>query len=145
MNKIETRKAVETDLDTIKQIADSEKNSLGFITRATIVEAIRNGQVMVVTVNQIVVGFQHYYHRKRDLQTTLYHKAVLSDKRGQGLGIALVDAVVVEARSLGRKTLLLKCPIELPSNAFHEKYGFKKIGEEIGKRRKLNIWQYLLK
>jgi N-acetylglutamate synthase-like GNAT family acetyltransferase len=142
---VETRKARETDLDAIKQIADSERESLGFITRATIIDAIKNGRIMVITVDKTVVGFQHYYHRKRDLQTTLYHKAVLSDMRGQGLGTILVDSVVEEAVLLGRETLLLKCPVELPSNIFHEKYGFIKIREEAGRKRRLNVWQYLLK
>lgn len=144
LHPVSTRKARESDLDAIKAIADSEKAAFGFITRATIRAAIAQGGMMVVTVDSDVVGFQHYYHRKRDLQTTLYHKAVMLKWRGQGLGTMLVDAVVEEARSLGRQSLRLKCPADLPSNGFHANYGFKLVGQERGKRRALNLWEFSL-
>lgn len=141
---IECRKAVLSDLGAIKSIADVERDTLGFITRATLEQAIRDGGIMVVVSDGCVVGFQHYYHRKRDLQTTLYHKAIRPEYRGQGLGTALVDAVVEESRLLRRRNLVLKCPVELAANGFHSRYGFVLIGQEPGKKRKLNIWEYLL-
>lgn len=138
------RKAVQSDLGAIKAITDAERDAFGFITRATVREAIKQGHIVVATVDGEVVGFQHYYHRKRDLQTTLYHKAVAPKWRMQGIGTALVDAVANEARALERWRLLLKCPAELSSNKFHERYGFTLVGQESGKKRKLNIWEYLL-
>jgi GNAT superfamily N-acetyltransferase len=137
-----TRKGIIEDLSVIKQIADDEKSVFGFITKGTIQEAIISGGIMVITYDNIVVGFQHYYHRKRDLQTTLYHKAIKKEFRGKGLGKLLVDAVVNECVVLGRNKLLLKCPIGLSSNEFHKKYGFVLAGQEIGKLRNLNIWEY---
>ncbi len=142
--RIETRKAVPSDLAVIKAIADTERDSLGFITRGTVREAIDQGQIMVVAVDGNIVGFQHYYHRKRDLQTTFYHKALRKEWRGQGLGRRLVDAVIDEARALGRRKVVLKCPVDLPSNRFHERYGFILVGQELGRKRKLNVWQYFL-
>ncbi len=141
---ITTRKATESDVAAIKVIADAERDSLGFMTRLTILAAIREGCIMVIVVNGFVVGFQHYYHRKRDRQTTLYHKSILLKWRGLGLGKLLVDSVVQEARALGREKLVLKCPVDLPSNGFHQKYGFQLVGQEQGKKRKLNIWEYKL-
>ncbi len=139
-----TRKAVPSDLGEIKAIADAERDSFGFLTRGTIREAIEQGQIMVIVVNGNIAGFQHYYHRKRDLQTTFYHKAVRKEWRGQGLGRRLVDAVVDEARALGRAKIVLKCPVDLPSNRFHGEYGFVLVGQELGRKRKLNVWQYVL-
>lgn len=144
MISLATRKAHESDLEAIKAIADAERNSLGFITRTTIRKAIYQGNIIVVTVNNRVVGFQHYYHRKQDRQTTLYHKAVLLDFRRQGLGTRLVDAVVQEARAMGRQKLRLKCPVDLPANRFHKRYGFVLVGQEPGRVRKLNVWEYNL-
>jgi N-acetylglutamate synthase-like GNAT family acetyltransferase len=137
-----TRKAVSADLDQIKFIAEKEKKAFGFITRGTIKEAILLEQIMVIEDSQRIVGFQHYYHRKRDLQTTFYHKAILEEFRGKGLGKQLVDAVVDEAKKLGRLRIILKCPIDLPSKAFHEAYGFVKVRVEDGRKRKLNVWQF---
>jgi len=144
MKYVETRKARPTDLRDIKRIADGERNAFGFIPRAVIREAIRGGNLIVVTVDHRVVGFQHYYHRKRDLQTTLYHKAVLPDFRRQGLATRLVDAVVQEAREMRRKRLRLKCPVDLPANSFHCNYGFELVDRERGKSRELNVWEYRL-
>lgn len=138
------RRAVQSDLEAIKAIADAERDALGFITRSTVREAIKQGHMIVATIDGEVVGFQHYYHRKQDLQTRLYHKAVDPEWRMQGIGTALVDAVVNEARALDRRRLLLKCPVELSSNKFHERYGFTLIGQEPGRKRRLNIWEYIL-
>jgi N-acetylglutamate synthase-like GNAT family acetyltransferase len=142
LKNIVTRKANLSDLVAIKQLADKEKSSLGFITRQTIMEAIANSSIMLIVVNGKIVGFQHYYHRKRDLQTTLYHKTIDKEFRGHGLGRILVNSVIEEARLLGRKKLFLKCPIDLPSNHFHKAIGFVLVGKEQGKKRELNLWEY---
>lgn len=144
MRKIFTRKAIPADLVAIKQLADKEKSSLGFITRQTIKEAIDADSIMLILIDEKIVGFQHYYHRKRDLQTTLYHKTIDKEYRGQGLGRILVNSIVVEAKSLGRKKLFLKCPVDLPSNGFHKSVGFQLVGREQGKKRELNLWEYML-
>jgi ribosomal protein S18 acetylase RimI-like enzyme len=144
MNSVETRKARASDLEDIKRIADAERDAFGFIRRAAIRQAICEGNIVVVTVDQQVVGFQHFYHRKRDLQTTLYHKAVLPAFRRHGLATRLVDAVVREAREMGRQKLRLKCPVGLPANRFHGDYGFILVDQEEGKKRKLNVWEYHL-
>lgn len=142
--KFIVRKGCLEDANAIKALAEEEKSSLGFITLGTFIHALENGQIMVVTIDNQVVGFQHYYHRKRDGQSTLYHKAVKQNHRYKGLGTALVDAVKREAEELGKELLLLKCPVDLQSNDFHSKYGFKLRGVEDGKKRALNVWIYEL-
>lgn len=138
------RKAKKNDIEQIKEIADNETNALGFVNRKAFLEGIDNKTVFVACVGQEIIGFQQYYHRKRDQQTTLYRKAVKKEWRNQGVGTKLVDAVVKESRILGRKFLLLKCPIDNRSNIFHKKYGFQKIDTENGRRRKLNVYKFNL-
>jgi GNAT superfamily N-acetyltransferase len=85
------------------------------------------------------MGFAHSRHR-RDSQTTLYEIGVASKNRKQGLGRAMVHTVVEEARVQGKVLLRLKCPIDLPANAFYQHLGFTLLGQERGKRRMLNVW-----
>lgn len=139
--KIEVRKATLFDLDRIKFIADLERDTIGFMTKATYMKAIEMGNILVVIVDGLTVGFQSYYHRKKDLQTTLYQKAIIKEYRFEGLGKLLVDTVIEEAKSIGHQKLLLKCPVDLPSNLFHERIGFTLVRQELGKKRKLNVWE----
>lgn len=140
----EIRKGAPEDLARIKQLADSEKHALGFITRGTVREALADQAIFVALVNTEVVGFIHFYHRKRDEQTTLYKMMVQDDFRRLGLGRLLLNSVREEAEQIGKGKLLLKCPVDLSSNAFFGNYGFSFVAEEDGRRRKLNIWIYSL-
>jgi hypothetical protein len=38
----------------------------------------------------------------------------------------------------------LKCPTELPANAFYEHLGLQLVACETGKHRPLNVWAYTL-
>ena len=140
MNKIEVRKGRIEDIPKIKELAERERSSLGFLTKAVYKRAIEDEQIFVVLIDERVAGFQLYYHRKKDTQTTLYQKTVDKNFRHQGLARLLVDAVVQEAQEIGHKTILLKCPIDNESNEFHKKIGFVLARQEQGKKRKLNIW-----
>jgi GNAT superfamily N-acetyltransferase len=139
--KIIVRKAVLAELPEIKRLAAANSDSLGFVLRPAIEEAIKEKRIVIAEINSELIGFQEYYHRKRDLQTTLYHKCVAPQFRRRGIGTALVDAVVDESSDMGREFLLLKCPEFLPSNLFHKSYGFTLAGVENGRRRRLNIWK----
>ena len=132
------KKASPRDLPAIKALADANRDSLG---RAALERSIRCGQLVVACVAGQLVGFQSYYHRKRDLDTKLYYKCVAPAFRRRGIATLIVDEVVRESVSLGRRRLVLKCPEELPSNAFHRQYGFMLRGTENGRRRRLNIWE----
>jgi len=136
------RKAVIEDLDQIKKLADAETETLGFVPRGAIRDGVEGGFVLVAVIKNKIIGFQQYYHRKKDLQTTLYRKTVAKEWRSKGIGTMLVQAVIEEARGLGKKRLLLKCPVDNSSNQFHQKFGFLLIGTEPGKKRKLNIYEY---
>jgi len=136
------RKAKTADLPAVKKLASDNSKALGFVLRSALSKAIEENRLFVAQNDHGIVGFEEYYHRKRDKQTTLYHKCVASAFRRKGIGTALVDAVVSESRKMNRKFLLLRCPEGLPSNRFHEAFGFRLIGVEKGRRRKLNVWRF---
>jgi GNAT superfamily N-acetyltransferase len=138
------RKAVQDDLDQLKALADLEIETIGFTMLSVLQEGIGLGYMFVAEVSGRIVGFQQYYHRKRDRKTTLYRKVIAEPWRRKGIGSKLVNAVVDEARLLGREKLVLKCPEDNESNKFHQSYGFEIVGTEPGKRRRLNVYEYRL-
>jgi GNAT superfamily N-acetyltransferase len=138
----EVRKARAEDLTAAKKLAAENADALGFVLRSALAKAIAEDRMVVAEAGGRLIGFQEYYHRKRDGQTTLYHKCVSLPFRRRGVGTALVNTVVDESRREGRQFLLLKCPQGLPSNKFHESYGFRLVAVEGGRRRKLNVWRY---
>lgn len=141
-DKFIIRKAKLDDLDDIKSIVDSEKSIFGFITRGTIKAAVISNNIFVAEYKGRIVGFQHYYHRKSDGQTTLYKKAVIEEFRNLGIGSSLVKAVIDEAKKIGKLKIKLKCPVGLAANTFHKKMGFHLKYREKGKKRELNVYEY---
>jgi len=112
------RKARIGDLDGIKVISDAYKNELGFVLRPALAESIKREEVFVAMNASRIVGFVEYHHRQ-DCQTTLYHIAVLIEKRCQNVGRALLDALCEEARNRGKTSIQLKCPQGIPANTFY--------------------------
>lgn len=133
------RKASPADLDAIKTIADAHRYELGFVLRPALAESIHRGEVLVAEDHQGLIGFVEYHHR-RDAQTTLYHIAVIPQCRRQGVGRALVEALRIEAITLGKQTIFLKCPADLSARGFYARLGFKIVGEEQGSSRPLLTW-----
>ncbi len=140
-NEVTYRKAGYRDLDRIKKLADKHKEELGFIVSAALVRSIGSSEIIVATrSDDELLGFVHYHHRK-DGQTTLYNIVVNQPWRRQGLASRLIGELCLEARELGQRFVLLKCPIELPANDFYHSYGFDLSHGENGKHRALNIWR----
>lgn len=128
------------DLDAVKQIADHHKDELGFVPRPALVRSVDRQQLFVAENNAELVGFVDFRHR-RDGQTTLYHLAVRSEHRGQGIGRALISALADDSQRQGKSYIQLKCPEALPANTFYESLGFQPIGVEKGNRRPLVVWR----
>jgi len=137
------RKATPADLDAIKIIADAHRHELGFVLRPALAESIGRDEVLVAENHQGLIGFVEYHHR-RDTQTTLYHVAVIPRYRRQGIGRMLVNALCVEALSLGKRVIRLKCPADLPARGFYACLGFETLKEERGNGRPLLIWSLSL-
>lgn len=137
---VRLKKSLLTDIDEIKNLLDTLKYELGFVTRPALIESIRRREVYIAVVNGEIVGVIHYRHRK-DGQTTLYHIAVAESQRNKGIGRRLVSAMQKDARRIGQNSLFLKCPIDLPANHFYEAVGFTLLTIEEGKNRKLQVWR----
>ncbi|MBN2393031.1 MAG: GNAT family N-acetyltransferase [Anaerolineae bacterium] len=138
--EITLRKATEEDLDNIKIMADAHRRELGFVRRPALLEAIHRKEIIVAQNSRHLAGFVHYRHR-RDEQTTLYDIVVAAEYRLIGIGKALVQTLVAEIQALGKQTLILKCPAELPANTFYTHLGFERWKEEPGKHRPLIVWR----
>jgi len=134
------RKAILSDIEDIKQLADSHRYEIGFIRRASLVRSIERREMLVVTNSTKMLGFVDYHHR-RDAQTTLYHIVVVPDHRYEKIGALMFQKLAREAKALRKEFIQLKCPAELPANKFYESIGCRLLREEEGNSRKLQIWQ----
>jgi len=137
------RKATIDDLDAINSLVNKHKKELGFVRKVTISQSILQGETLIAESDRVLFGFVRYHHRL-DSQTTLYDIVVSSEKRHKGAGCTLVNALAAESRALNKQFILLKCPEELPANAFYQSLGFERWQEDPGKRRKLVIWKLIL-
>lgn len=141
-NSVFVRVALMTDLESIKENADANRDYLGFVPRAKLTEAIQNQRVLVAADNNTLYGFIVFRHRKVDLQTTLSEICVSASERRKRIGQTLFMELIKECRELQRSFLQLKCPVDLPANTFYEEMGCQKHSMEKGKRRYLNVWRY---
>ena len=138
-NETNIGKASSEDISAMKSLADAHRFELGFVRRPALISAIDRGEALVGRRSQEVVGFVLYRHCL-DGETAVYDIAVQTAHRRQGVGRALLEALRVEARSLGQRTIRAKCPLDLPANRFYEQLGYKLESQEPGKRRPLAVW-----
>lgn len=134
------RMALPADLHAIKTIADAHRHELGFVLRPALAKSIDQGELFVSENAAEVIGFVDFHHR-RDEQTTLYHIAVEPAHRGKGLGRALVEALIADARQHGKSYIQLKCPQDLTANAFYQHLGFRRATTDTETRRPLIVWR----
>lgn len=133
------RQAQVADLPVVKRLADAHRHELGFVLLPSLRERIEQGEMLVAVRDGEVIGFVDY-HRRRDGQITLYHIVVKPGVRGQGIGRALLAALEACGRDTNCRRIALKCPIDLASNHFYERYGFTLDGTIEGRKRPLNVW-----
>lgn len=138
---IQIRKATPRHLCQIKKIADANRQSIGFVLRPALLEAIQRHELFVaIARNGRILGFVNFHHRL-DEKTTIYELCVKDKHRGNGLGRRLIEAVAAESKALGKQQIQLKCPIALEANRFYSQVGFQHIAVEAGKKRRLNVWR----
>ncbi len=142
-NEIVINKATPSDINGIKKIADAHRKELGFVRRPSLLESINRAEVFVARQNGNIIGFVEYHHRK-DEQTTLYNIAIEPAYRNTGVARNLIKQLIQESKERQKTRILLKCPNDLAANSFYEKFGFELYQVEPGKKRKLNIWQWLI-
>ncbi len=137
------RKATAEDLESVNILVNIHRKEFGFIRKVSLACSIDRREMLVAESSGEIIGFARYHHR-RDAQTTLYDIAVLPTRRLNGVGRALIGALADESRTLGKQTIVLRCPEELPANGFYAHVGFERWREEPGKRRKLIVWRLSL-
>src|SRR6266540_2615603 len=90
---IEVRTAQLSDIRSCKNIADRQRDALGFLPRPVFAEAIQRGQLLVAVSTQDIVGFVRFNHRLRGIETALYDICVDVPMQRQGVGRSLVQAL----------------------------------------------------
>ncbi|HHW27508.1 MAG TPA: GNAT family N-acetyltransferase [Firmicutes bacterium] len=131
------RLAEQADLRDVKSLADCHRKEIGFLPRAAFEESALHQCLIVACDDKGVVGFTRFRHR-RDGVTVIYE--ICSQLSGSGAGGQMIDWLKADCREHGQRSIILKCPSDLPSNRFYESKGFRKVGVEAGKAQPLNIW-----
>ena len=84
---------------------------------------------LVATDAERIVGFMATSHRAWNRQLVLHHLYVDRPARGRGIGRALMDEAVVEARAQGARTLWVETSSRNPVGvAVYERMGFRVCG-----------------
>lgn len=90
----------------------------------------------------LVDGGICHWHLRKDGQITIREIIVLPEKQGNDIGSKILDAL---KRIPGGKSIVARCPSDLPSNLWYKKKGFKQIGKQITKSGKtVYIWKLSL-
>lgn len=143
------------DVDAVKHLADAHRREVGFVVRASLIEACKRRELFVAvwkgatpaetdalaSTTTSIIGFVQGYFRK-DGQTTLHAIAVYPHYRRVGVGRALVSALVDASRERKMRLILLRCPIDLEANTFYRSLCFREERTEPGKRRELVVWAH---
>src|SRR5262249_15057232 len=119
------RPAHPCDIDAVKAIADQNRPELGFHTRQSFAEGVRNTELLVAATDGRLAGFLRF-HQTRAGHATLREIATSAEFRGRGIGRALVLALVDATRGAGATSIRLNCPVELPANEFYRSLGFRR-------------------
>lgn len=136
---LRVREGTLADLPELKQLVDSHRDELGFVPRPALVATIERGWLLVADVDGAVAGAVNWWAR-RDGVVVLYNLVASPTARNQGIGKSLLQGLIGWAQARGSQEIILKCPEELPANAFYERFGFTLRACQRGKRRRLNLW-----
>lgn len=130
------RRAEENDLDRIKQIANQNREFIGFVMKVALKEAIKNDSLFVYEDNNKILGFVHF-HKRRDGWNTLHELVVDKHYHKQGIGKALFSCVPTPIR--------LKTTVDnFHAMAFYTFNGMTHIRNEEGKKRSLAVFESLV-
>lgn len=89
-------------------------------------------------------GLARFYVR-RDGIATLSEILVLPPCQGQGIGTALLETVMAQARARGAHTVQARCPASLRANDWYRARGFRRVGTSCTRRgSEVILWQITL-
>jgi ribosomal protein S18 acetylase RimI-like enzyme len=129
------QQATENHIPAIKAIADKCRDSLGFVRKPSLIEAIGRGELLLARDGNDVIGFCRY-HTRLDSWTTVHEVATHADYRGRGIACAILDRIP--------RPLRLKCKTTNDrANKFYQHYGLMNVWTEYPDepRKPLYIWQ----
>lgn len=117
----------------IKEITDNNSKQLGFITRGSVIESIKNKELIIKEYENKIVGLCKY-HKRQDNWTTIYDIVVQEKYRRMGFGYEMINYLLNK-----KHCIKLKCPVDLKANKFYKQIG-KYIKTISGKKRDLNLY-----
>lgn len=102
----------------------------------TLIESAERGELMLVD------GGMCHWHLRRDGQLTVREIIVTPERRGQGVGMAMLAQLKTVPGAL---SVYAKCPADLSANGWYAREGFECEGVEITKTgREMNLWRLRL-
>jgi GNAT superfamily N-acetyltransferase len=140
------REASKEETPAILALAEGHRDELGALIqhRTWLFRQIERGEVFVARTDEgELIGFVVFSHQslRQPENTTVYYLCTTANRRGQGVGKLLMEAVASDARIRGKKTIDLKCPAYSPANNFYKCIGYELHRSEIdGEGNRLNIW-----
>ena len=118
-----------SDIDKIKEIAQSYTKEIGFVMRPALEDAVKRQELLY---DDETGSFCHYRYR-RDGVSVIYEICVPQQHRGKGIAKTMINMILTPVQ--------LKCPVDNESNAFYKHIGFELIETLPGKKRELNVWR----
>lgn len=86
-----------------------------------------------------LLGSICHWHLRRDGQITIREIIVQQSEQGKGVAYSFLQQL---KQVKGASSIFAKCPIELKSNEWYKRQGFKLEGQETTKTgRMLNLWR----
>lgn len=127
------RLAKEEDLNRIKQIANQNREFIGFVMKVALKESILKNSLLVYEIDNKVVGFAHF-HKRKDGWNTLHELVVDKNYQKQGIGKELYLCIPNPIR--------LKTTVDnINAIKFYELNGMKQVRVEVGKKRELIVFE----
>lgn len=125
--------AKEEDLKRIKQIANQNREFIGFVMNVALKEAILKESLYIYKKENIIIGFVHF-HRRLDGWNTIHELAIDKNYQKQGIGQQLFNVVPKPIRLKTTKDNINAC-------SFYEKNGMSITRVEIGRKRELLVFE----
>jgi len=132
--KMEIRQLKPNEVDEAYLLFNKYSEEVGYVMKPALREAVKKGCLIGAFLDKLV-GVCNFNVRKKDKTLVIYEIAVDEDYRGRGIAREMITSLLQIC-----DRITLKCPVDNDSNYFYKKIGFKLIGVEKGRKRKLFIW-----
>ena len=125
--------AKKEDLKRLKQIANQNREFIGFVMNVALEEAILKESLYVYKQDNLIIGFVHF-HRRLDGWNTIHELVIDKLYQKQGVGQKLFNIVPKPIRLKTTKDNFNAC-------LFYEKNGMSIKKTEVGRKRELLVFE----